>query len=205
MHKFTKLHTLLADDCDINTIGMQEIAKCTNLKELSCWHDPRSWERMEFSYFHQMPLLENLKAGNLINDTDIEKMTTACPHLKQVSLYNGDAMTDSGLADLAKLPLRVLKLFFKTHRRQINVTNEGLSKLAENCHTLEILVLHYASSITLEGIKSVLKSNPRLHTLDLKGCKLIKDEDLLKAIPEGSNINSVNGYKDKDVVQCKTS
>lgn len=183
----------------IDHLGMIEICKCIALRELGLHAESPDFNlSQEIPNFHQMLSLEKLIVIHFVNDTDMEIHAKSCPRLRYIVL-NGSGISDIGLAALSKLPLYKLELFMSCALHG-NVTDNGLRQLAEDCHTLEILYLPFALSITIEGIKAVVKANPRLHTLQLFGCEIL-NEDLVKLISENPRFISVIASKGAQLIK----
>lgn len=97
-----------------------------------------------------------------MDDDGCETLAAALPKLATLEVFWGDNTSDAGLKQLARLPLRSLKMY---HCRLI--TDEGIAALSNS--SLEELWMYGAKEVTDEGFRQ-LKDLTTLQSLRLHYC-----------------------------------
>ena len=121
------------------------------------------------------PRLEEVKLNWCRRITDKGAFTLAklcCPKLHTLDLYGTD-VTDDGLIRLGEV-CRALKKI-KLWSREGEITDIGLTKLAEGCPKLEEFIFA-AGDLTDKTLFSLAQHCPALHTVNVGSCRMITDD-----------------------------
>lgn len=116
----------------------------------------------------------NLTSCFHITDVGILELANGCPRLTSVNLGHCSQVTDTSIKILAqKCPLRSVDLRFC-----VQLTNEAICILLDNCSGLDTLCLDDCSQITDITVFQVAEKCPRLSSLSLNHCCKITNQAL---------------------------
>ncbi|KAG0585557.1 hypothetical protein M758_2G019600 [Ceratodon purpureus] len=140
---------------------------CTNLKTLD----------LSRAHHHNIRLTEE----------EGTKLCRLVKHLVQLEELALPAASDRILSELGRSCPRLRRLFFqgwRMHRagpltKQLDVTDRGVSSLAEGCSELRVLSLGGCNKITTSAIRILTYHCKKIEVLELTGCTSLTDEAIV--------------------------
>ncbi|KAL6050828.1 Lysine-specific demethylase 2A [Balamuthia mandrillaris] len=107
-----------------------------------------------------------------VNDENADSISLHCTNLREVNFSSCPQITDIGITVLAN---RCPKLSIVHLNGCFRLTNASLKALAEHCPRLTQLSIKGGSQFTNDTLIKLAKMCPQLTHLNLQGCKLITD------------------------------
>jgi hypothetical protein len=200
----TNIRCLVLSGChQITNIGLRSLSlRCGQLETLDFTGchllDDLGLATVAGGCFNLTTLL--LKNCSSITDTGIGRVAKACSKLKVLDMHGCTRVGEFGDHALKEIgafccQLRVLDLMGCRH-----VHDNGLSAIAVGCgNNLEVLRLSGCDGVTGTGLKALSKHCLKLHTLELVGCLLIGDRDVLP-FAKGRWVDTLNNLS---IAGCK--
>jgi F-box/leucine-rich repeat protein 2/20 len=192
------LKSLNLSGCEeFSTEGIRAVARASpklkelNLSSCSCVSD----EAVEAIAWN-CPLLAKMNLYNCCRITDkaIQMLSLHCKRLITLDVSSCDLITDKALEYLSSCEcakvLRALCL------EETQITDKGISCLAQSCHSLTHLKLAHCRSLSDETLRRLSIGCPLLSSLDLSYCNGIKLSALHFALSQWKDLRhlSLRGY-----------
>ncbi|KMT05424.1 hypothetical protein BVRB_7g175510 [Beta vulgaris subsp. vulgaris] len=158
------LEELDATDNDIDDKGLESISRCSRL---SC-----------------------LKLGICLDfaDEGLIQIGMHCSNLKEIDLYRAIAISDKGIASIARgcPALEMINFAYCDH-----VSDASLILLSK-CSRLKALEARGCSRITSEGLAAIAAGCVQLAVLDIKKCSKIDNSAMMPLAHYSSNLKQIN-------------
>ncbi|XP_069110695.1 uncharacterized protein [Argopecten irradians] len=130
------------------------------------------------------------------DDNALEQISRTCPKLRSLSVEGCSLVTDVGFVHIAEHCKELRDLFVNSLEMQSpegrNITDLGLSSLAQGCQRLGRLVINKCPGVSSTGLTAVAKHCRDLEEISVAECLSVTDESVMALAVHSSNLRKVN-------------